>query len=277
MKKHEVCLNMTKPSLLASNLEYWMTSLPQKLRTTPIINLAIPGSHDSMTYGITKDSEVSPDAEPILQQLKFLGPILTTFMERWSKTQAASATQQLKLGIRYFDLRIATKPNEDKFYFVHGLYSGEVGGILDEIKAFLDTHPFEVVILDCQHFYAFEQADHERLMQLLTSVFGHKLLPYMSHMDHITLQYMTNECRYQVIVVYRSDAARFGQPLLWPSGCFPTPWANTDSIPELIAFLSDMLKQRDPLMGYISQCVLTPSSCFVVTHLYFERPVFFAA
>ncbi|XP_044252421.1 PI-PLC X domain-containing protein 3 isoform X3 [Tribolium madens] len=221
-----------------------------------------------MTYGITKDSEVSPDAEPILQQLKFLGPLLTTFMERWSKTQAATATQQLKLGIRYFDLRIATKENSEKFYFVHGLYSGEVGAILDEIKAFLDTHPFEVVILDCQHFYAFEQPHHERFMQLLTAVFGHKLLPYMDHMDHISLQYMTNECRYQAIVVYRSDAARFGQPLLWPSGCFPTPWANTDSIPELIAFLNDTLKQRDPQMGYISQCILTPSTCFVLTHLF---------
>lgn len=126
----------------------------------------------------------------------------------------------------------------------------------------------QIVILDCQHFYAFEQSDHDRLMCLLTSIFGHKLLPYISHMDHISLQYMTNECRYQVIVVYRSDAARFGQPLLWPSSCFPTPWANTDSIPELISFLDDTLKQRDPLMGYISQCILTPSSCFVVTHLF---------
>lgn len=97
-----------------------------------------------MTYGITKDSEVAPDAEPILQQLKFLGPILTVFMERWSKTQGSTVTEQLVQGIRYFDLRIATKEKEDNFYFVHGLYGGEVSGILGEIKTFLETHPFEV-------------------------------------------------------------------------------------------------------------------------------------
>lgn len=104
-------------------------------------------------------------------------------------------------------------------------------------------------------------------MYLLRSTFGHKLLPYMPHMEHISLQYMTTECHYQVVAIYRSDAARFGQPLLWPSACFPTPWANTDSVSKLIAFLVDKLQNRNNLVGFISQCVLTPTPWFIFKHL----------
>jgi hypothetical protein len=267
MDTFEVSLNQIMDVDITKNLEFWMTNLPQKLRTTPIIYLSIPGSHDSMTYDISEKSRVAPDAEPVIQKLKFLGPFLTAIMVKWSKTQLVTPTEQLCNGIRYFDLRIATKKHDAQFYFVHGLYSSEVSKVLEEVKVFLDTHPKEVVILDCQHFYAFQQCDHERLMYLLRSTFGHKLLPYMPHMEHISLQYMTTECHYQVVAIYRSDAARFGQPLLWPSACFPTPWANTDSVSKLIAFLVDKLQNRNNLVGFISQCVLTPTPWFIFKHL----------
>lgn len=58
----------------------------------------IPGSHDSMTYGINRSSGLAPDAEPILHRLfpLFRGTIL-----RWTITQANDTMQQLLLGIRY--------------------------------------------------------------------------------------------------------------------------------------------------------------------------------
>lgn len=51
-----------------------------------------------MTYGITRSSEVAPDAEPIVKKLYplFRGTIL-----RWTITQAVDTSQQLLIGIRY--------------------------------------------------------------------------------------------------------------------------------------------------------------------------------
>lgn len=119
------------------------------------------------------------------------------------------------------------------------------------------------MILDCQHFYAFTQANHEEFMDLLSSTFGHKLLPYTPYMDHLSLEYMTTQFHYQVILIYRSDVARFGQPLLWPSASFPTPWPNTLSVPKLISYLDAGVKKRNYKLGYVSQCVLTPTTWFV--------------
>lgn len=56
------------------------------------------GSHDSMTYSITRASGLAPDAEPVLKRLYplFRGTIL-----RWTITQSLDTLQQLLIGIRY--------------------------------------------------------------------------------------------------------------------------------------------------------------------------------
>ncbi|XP_060522265.1 PI-PLC X domain-containing protein 2 isoform X3 [Cylas formicarius] len=198
---------------LAKNLEHWMTELPQQLRRVPIIYLAIPGSHDSFTVDITMNSKVAPDAEKILQKLQCL-LCLRYIMARWSKTQSYSASEQLRSGIRFFDLRIATKEREDNLYFVHGLYSDEVQTVLDDIVSFLETHPQEV------------------------------------------------------ITVYRSDEARFGQPLLWPSANFPNPWPNTYNQTDLFNDLDSGLKSRSLSVGFVSQCILTPSLSYIFKNLF---------
>lgn len=97
-----------------------------------------------MSYKITHTSELAPDAEPFLQRLKFLGPLLTIIMSKWSKTQTYNAINQLKSGIRYLDLRLATKKGSNKIYFVHGLYSCCVDEVLNQINQFLNEHPKEV-------------------------------------------------------------------------------------------------------------------------------------
>lgn len=253
---------------LSKDLENWMSLLPQELKQTPIIHLAIPGSHDSFTSEITSDSPLAPDAENAIKKLSFLGPLLKFFMVNWSKTQTYKAADQLIRGIRYFDLRIGTKSSTEDLFIVHGLYSATVQSCLEEVRSFLDTHTQEVVILDFQHFYGFRQSDHDRLMQLIYHIFGAKLLPYSQHMSYVTLQYMTTQYRYQVISVYRSDAARFGQPLLWPSNSFPNPWPNTVSKSSLFESLHRGLSNRPSGSAHISQCVLTPPGWFIFQNLF---------
>lgn len=103
---------------------------------------------------------------------------------------------------------------------------------------------------------------------MLNTMYGHKLVPYANHMDHLTLEYLTTQFHYQVICIYRSDAARFGQPLLWPSASWPTPWPNTDSISALIRDLNIIVDKRSPEIGHVSQCILTPQTSLVAKNLW---------
>lgn len=82
----------------SNDLENWMGKLPDELRNNvPVINLAIPGSHDSGSYGINKKSKLAPDAEEIVQKIF---PFVPCVVRRWSKTQKYTILDQLKNGIR---------------------------------------------------------------------------------------------------------------------------------------------------------------------------------
>lgn len=249
------------------NLEYWMTNLPAQLRTWPLIRLAIPGSHDSMTSSITKSSKIAPDAECLLQKLRFLGPLLRLIMSRWSKTQDLTIGDQLRCGIRYYDLRVATRQRKNYPYFVHGLYADEITTMLTNVREFIDSHPHEVVILDFQHFYAFSEGDHHNLITLLLTVFKSKLLPYTNDMNHITLEFMTESNKYQIILIYRAHYSRSNQQYLWPSFTFPTPWPQTISQTDLFDKLNRGIATRLQSFAYVSQCVLTPTNGFVAKKL----------
>lgn len=85
-------------ALLSNDLENWMSNLSRQIRDEiPVINLAIPGSHDSCTYGMSNKSLPAPDAEDTVRKLYNFVPCV---VRRWAKTQTYTISDQLSHGIR---------------------------------------------------------------------------------------------------------------------------------------------------------------------------------
>lgn len=226
----------------------------------------IPGSHNTMTYTIERTNDVGPDESKILQRLgKYLSPIAKPIIFNWSINQYDTVKEQLNGGIRYLDLRVATKSNDDKIYFLHGLYGSEVGNPLREINDWLDAHPQELVILDLQHFYKFNEVRHRGLIDQLRFIFHRKMCTVNEKLNNTSLNWLTNE-RYQVIIIYRNPIAREYRDL-WPTGLWPTPWPNTTNVVKLVNFLNEGLQNRNHEIGFVSQCLLTPSKSYVFKHI----------
>jgi hypothetical protein len=106
---------------------------------------------------------VGPDEKELVQKLgnnPLIGPwLVKPIIYRWARCQHATIQDQLKFGIRYFDLRVGK--NGDKMCILHALYGLEVLQVLLDLKEFLDKHEQEVVILDLQHFYGLSPGDHQ--------------------------------------------------------------------------------------------------------------------
>ncbi|XP_066248748.1 PI-PLC X domain-containing protein 3-like [Euwallacea similis] len=251
----DVRSNRSAEADLATDLKNWMSQLPEDLKKIPLNYLAIPGTHDSFTADITNSSKVSPDGEDILRALESL-TIVREVMANWSKTQTFNVVEQLEAGIRFFDLRFCLNSDDEHLYFCHGLYSTEVRSVLTNISSYLDSHPNEVVILDCQHFYNFTDTTHSEVIQMLKDSLGNKLIPHQSSMSSLTLKNLAL-VKQQVLVVYRDDS-QSGESLLWPSDSFPTPWYNTMNSTYLISKLTEGLNTRSSSSGYIGQLLLTP-------------------
>ncbi|TRZ22712.1 hypothetical protein HGM15179_004420 [Zosterops borbonicus] len=222
----------------------WMSQLPEKLWDIPLYNLALPGSHDTMTYCLDKSSAVSVNESKLVKFLnKCLPCIVRPIIMKWSVTQVLTVTEQLEAGVRYLDFRIAHKANDPSMnlYFVHMVYTTvTVQDILWEILRWLETHPQEVVIIACRNFDGLTKRLHNHLVACIKEIFQCKLCPRnvvptlrtMWHLGH------------QVIVSYE-EAAELGKHCeLWPP--IPYWWGNKTSTRALIRYLEHMKRMGRP-------------------------------
>jgi GGDEF domain-containing protein len=115
------------------------------------------------------------------------------------------------MGIRYFDLRVCRtidKHSDSKspFTFTHGLLGDLVRVGLEEINEFLNKHSKEIILLDFNHFYDFnDQCGHDQLIHLIHEIFGKKLCTTARTISQCTLNYLWNN-KQQVILLYEQNA-----------------------------------------------------------------------
>uniref|UniRef100_A0A672IPS1 PI-PLC X domain-containing protein 2-like n=1 Tax=Salarias fasciatus TaxID=181472 RepID=A0A672IPS1_SALFA len=248
----------TRPAGIGNANADWMGSLPSKLSSMPLKHLAVPGSHDSFTYWVDVHAPVGPDQKPYVKYLATMFSVLAKkVMVKWSMTQNLTFMEQLDAGIRYFDLRVSSKPGESgtEIYFIHGLFGHKVN--LNCIQCDHCLLCFTIVFLDFNHYYAMKPEHHVYLISMLQEVFGSKLCNNCA-VESITLDYLWGK-KYQVIVFYHHPSAQ-DVPVMWPGNKIPAPWANTTEPYKLIQFLETTLKERAKQGSFhVTQAILTPT------------------
>ncbi|MBL9102512.1 MAG: ricin-type beta-trefoil lectin domain protein [Myxococcales bacterium] len=125
----------------------WMQDIWDAIAHRPLNRIALPGTHDSGTYSMTRDSEIARDAPSVSWQTRTLAETRARTLD-WARTQNLSLAQQLQAGVRYLDLRVMDRDGDPKnLYIVHSMYGSRVETMLDQIATFLDENPREIVLL----------------------------------------------------------------------------------------------------------------------------------
>ncbi|KAJ8367683.1 hypothetical protein AAFF_G00311380 [Aldrovandia affinis] len=243
----------------------WMSQLPERLWDKPLCNLAIPGSHDTMTYCLDLTSPLLPSNPLVLKVLDCIIPcIIRPCFYKWSTTQMQGISTQLDIGIRYFDLRIAHKKCDapDTLYFAHGVYTLlTVKQTLRDIAQWLNSHPKEVVILACSMFEGLDRDMHQDIILFLESLFGSKIFPWTSE-DPTTLRtFWKLGC--QVIISYSNSAAS-GHEELWPE--IPYWWADQVDPRRVLSYLEKQKQCGRPAGFFVAGLNLTEDAQYIITH-----------
>ncbi|KAM3585473.1 uncharacterized protein V6R79_018363 [Siganus canaliculatus] len=241
----------------------WMSRLPAALLDVPLWNLAIPGSHDSMSYCLDVSSPVCRTAPPIVRSLdRFLPCWTRPCVARWAATQQCTLSQQCDLGVRFFDLRIAKKPRSDaRLWFVHGLYTlTPVKKVLEELDSWLDAHPKEVVIFCCSHFETMCDEDFIDLANFIVALFGEKLCPSQ---ETPTLRSCWSRQR-QAVAYFEDERMVRTRPQLWTDLLYI--YADSPDPSMVISYLDDMKKHGRPATFYVMGLNLTEDTAYVVLH-----------
>ncbi|XP_069560221.1 PI-PLC X domain-containing protein 1 isoform X2 [Brachyistius frenatus] len=260
-----VASGLSEPSLAALPMESWMSHLPCALWDTPLYHLAIPGSHNAITYCLDMNdrSPVDLTQPDMLQKLdKYMKPLIRPFVYKWAITQEYTIKQQLDCGVRYCDLRIAHRPNDSStdLYFYHGVYTTlTVETVLMEIREWLDAHPREVVILSFSHFLGLSQELHMLLLTTIRNVFTSKLC---DKAEALTLRRLW-ALGHQVIVSYEHNIASCHSEL-WPH--IPYWWANKCKAESLIEEFEDRKQHGRPGGFFVTGINLTEDLKYICTH-----------
>ncbi|XP_060774104.1 PI-PLC X domain-containing protein 1-like isoform X3 [Neoarius graeffei] len=234
-------------SQLISRCADWMSQLPTQLLSVPLWDLAIPGSHDTMTYCLDQHSPVLSSEPWILTVLDHVVPcVMRPCIKKWATTQELTISSQLDSGIRFLDLRIAHKTEDpsQKFYFAHGLYSLiTVKEALTDVTHWLERHTKEVVIVALSAFDDVNPEQHNNLIDFLMQLFSKKLCP-KSETPSLGACWAHG---YQVILSY-ADPSGSGHEELWPAWDYW--WANKSDPNLVISYLEQKKKTGRPAECY---------------------------
>ncbi|XP_028280388.1 PI-PLC X domain-containing protein 1 [Parambassis ranga] len=241
----------------------WMSRLPEELLDVPLWNLAIPGSHDSMSFCLDVSSPVLGSEPCFLRLTDRLVPCCTRrCVYRWATTQQSVLSDQCDLGIRFLDLRIARKPaGGSTMFFAHGIYTLiTVKEALEELAAWLDAHPKEIVIISCSHFESLTDDDHACLVEFMMWLFGGKLC---SSRETPTLRSCWSRGQ-QVIVSYDNQQMVLQHPELWTG--IPYWYADSTDPKKVISYLEEQKRRGRPAGFYVTGLNLTEDAPYVLLH-----------
>lgn len=242
----------------------WMSALPEELWDVSLTDLAIPGSHDAMSYCLDINSPLLRSESDFFRVLDALLYCFTRpVIFRWATTQDKSIEEQLSMGIRFFDLRVAHKPNDSSsdLYFTHVIYTHlTVLETLVSVASWLKSHPKEIVILACSHLEGMDDARHESFIYSLKKLFGSKLCPRKESV--LTLRNLWAS-GYQVILSYDSQVAARHEEL-WPA--IPYWWANKPTAHGVITYLEWNKQQGRPEGFFVSGLNLTADRCYIANN-----------
>lgn len=297
-----------------SGYNSWMADNAVFIQDKKLADIALPGTHDSGTYGIDKNSADAPDAPEFVSIVKswtgidgivalttLLSPIIgpaaaaiaaisiyeyvkinfDAIIAGWAKAQGNNIFDQLNLGVRYLDLRVA--PKGSQLHIVHSKYSVPVSDIVSQVNQFINDNDKEIVILDFNHFYGMKLVDHYNLIENLSTTFGSKLA-LCSMTTNAKIQNFWNDKK-QVIVLYDNKGDVIKKPedsnlecvwnkimdilkndFLWPNSSIDSHWPNKTDVESLITDLNSGLPNNHNQF-FVRQGILTPDTTLILKGL----------
>lgn len=136
----------------------WMGELAQVGVNLTLLEMSLPGTHDTLTYDLSlRVSDGGIDghdkrAEIMHRYQRMMPNELADFIRQQAQTQYLNVTMQLNSGIRFLDLRTmyeySSEGGDADWYSLHFLQSNKRMIVyLKEIRDWLLAHPTELVVM----------------------------------------------------------------------------------------------------------------------------------
>ena len=171
------------------DLARWMSDLWPSLSSLRVHQIALPGSHDSATSHLSCSDASHDNCGALLHQLpccirQCVTGCIWPVLRPWSVTQPLTVSEQLQMGVRYFDLRASWDAVTMQARVAHGTVGVLLEEVFGQVAHFLQSFEGvcrELLILDINHMYNFDREAHLSLIGHIDQLLAPWLVPSDSH------------------------------------------------------------------------------------------------
>ena len=217
-----------------SNKPDWMREMGARLMNARVGEVIWPGTHNSGAHCEQFDFSKVVHTHWLryigTYLLRYLGQAPKQFASDWSRTQALNIRQQLKLGVRYLDLRVSKCQQDNRYYIAHTFCGPLLKDVLKEVHDFLTEHHGEYILVEVTPV---SDVDHIELHGIIERHLGQFLLKrerecYQVSPLSLTLSHLAQKGR---LVLFYKLPAMFGYmenvPCFWDSRSIHAPFITS--------------------------------------------------
>lgn len=225
---------------------HWMSDMKDRIYYGLLRDVYLPGAHDAAAYE------------------RYHGLASDNLATKYAITQNEDLFAQLSFGVRYLDMRIIFRPdNEHRFWTHHGSYIlRPLTNDTALVREFI-SHTDEIVIFDIHGLDNMDaepdtRRTHKELQQLLIAEFGDYMAPQNLTWEASLSDFWSTGKR--LIVTYKS-LHEANSPLLWPA--VQHQWGNVQTLDDLEVYLESVMAKaaHDMLrFAWSSMVELTPTA-----------------
>eukprot|EP01066_Platyproteum_vivax_P016928 Platyproteum_vivax@DN7256_c0_g2_i1.p1 len=234
----------------------WMEACWDHLSSKALVDMVLPGSHDSVSYNLGKemDKKETGAVAEIAKVAEKLHLPVWMIARPWSTCQVETMMHQLQAGIRYFDMRVVWDGH--KWRLGHFLIGESLEAALDDVIKFISTTKKEVVVLDFNHVHDSPLGHHttdfslKRLQKYVETKLGKYSVERAVFPSPMTtpLQQLV-DAKTKLIVLIVGDEKTLS-PRLFPSSLVHNSWADSANVHHMRDFNQRQVKEfcsADPL------------------------------
>ncbi|CAG9317684.1 unnamed protein product [Blepharisma stoltei] len=224
----------------------WIENSLPYIENKTLKEITLPGTHDSASYFLTSHpliGESSPWLEEASEVAEFMYKPTSTIIKNWSKCQTKNFYEQMKGGIRYFDIRAGWDPDLHEWMTHHYVVGPTVREVIRNITNFLKDFQSEIVILEISHFNenVINSTNREELRDIIIEEIGEFLFENNGGFNFTISQWIKSGKR-AIITIEDIIDKNF-----WPKNTIFNTYANTPSINKMMLFNEKVIENYMPL------------------------------
>jgi hypothetical protein len=188
----------------------WVAENQPSWKSLRLRDIALPGTHDSASGYL--DEEGANITAYGVEGGESLVESVPEFLSGWAKTQLNGLTEQLRAGVRYFDLRMVLNTGTGPT-FHHGdvYWDTEAIPVFEAFRDFMIANPGEIIIFSMINFAGQEtnEAGHAAFVDSLQEIFGELMVPAAFDAPARTIDEILETPGRLVVFYERTDAEGF--------------------------------------------------------------------